>query len=423
MSLALGVSRRNCKEREGNPPIQLGVLVAVTACTAMALFYVAVLYAPTLILRLPPPTSLQVYMTRRFLCAFISTAVSVLVCVLILPVSFDCFFPAYTFNEEIRKMDFSLLLAAYGIRADHIWQAVVFPLSLTSLMYLGSMALKSLLLVDSWGEHMNHGEGSLLDSAIFFWTRFLDWVLLTVSNVLAWRNYVVAPLTEELVFRACMIPVLLSGGFKPTTVIFLCPILFSLGKLDTSSFWQLKLPYMRVCECTLISSLWGMTLFFSVLFVLFRICSCVSPYLYEYGATFQGFQIEISCSCTIHILFHHHVAAHLNHFMEYYDKQNNNLTKTVMVVGLQLCYTVVFGSYASFLFVRTGHLLAPLVAHVFCNFMGLPVLFSRRRGVVSLAFVVGMVGFLWLLFPMTSPHLFNEKTNNCGCWHGHCSWN
>ena len=38
---------------------------------------------------------------------------------------------------------------------------------------------------------MNHGEGSLLDSAIFFWTRFLDWVLLTVSNVLAWRNYVV----------------------------------------------------------------------------------------------------------------------------------------------------------------------------------------------------------------------------------------
>lgn len=302
--------------------------VAVTACTAMALFYVAVLYAPTLIFRLPPPTSLQVYMTRRFLCAFISTAVSVLVCVLILPT---------------RKMDFSLLLAAYGIRADHIWQAVVFPLSLTSLMYLGSMALKSLLLVDSWGEHMYHGEGSLLDSAIFFWTRFLDWVLLTVSNVLAWRNYVVAPLTEELVFRACMIPVLLSGGFKPTTVIFLCPILFSL--------------------------------------------------------------------------------AHLSHFMEYYDKQNNNLTKTVMVVGLQLCYTVVFGSYASFLFVRTGHLLAPLVAHVFCNFMGLPVLFSRRRGVVSLAFVVGMVGFLWLLFPMTSPHLFNEKTNNCRCWHGHCSWN
>lgn len=28
----------------------------------------------------------------------------------------------------------------------------------------------------------------------------------------------------------------------------------------------------------------------------------------------------------------------------------------------------------------SGHLLAPLVAHTFCNFMGLPVLFSRRSG-------------------------------------------
>ena len=30
-----------------------------------------------------------------------------------------------------------------------------------------------------------------------------------------------------------------------------------------------------------------------------------------------------------------------------------------------------------------GHLLAPLVAHVFCNFMGLPVLFSGRRGIFT----------------------------------------
>lgn len=66
--------------------------VAVTSCTAMTLFYVAVLYAPTSILRLPPPPSLQVFMIRRFICAFVSTVVSVVVCALILPVSFNYFF-------------------------------------------------------------------------------------------------------------------------------------------------------------------------------------------------------------------------------------------------------------------------------------------------------------------------------------------
>jgi hypothetical protein len=39
-----------------------------------------------------------------------------------------------------------------------------------------------------------------------------------------------APFTEELVFRACMIPLLLCGGFKMSTIIFLSPVFFSLGK-------------------------------------------------------------------------------------------------------------------------------------------------------------------------------------------------
>ena len=61
--------------------------VAVAACTAMALFYVAILYSPTLILRLPPPTSLKSFMIRRLICAAVSSVVSLVVCAFILPVS------------------------------------------------------------------------------------------------------------------------------------------------------------------------------------------------------------------------------------------------------------------------------------------------------------------------------------------------
>lgn len=41
--------------------------MAVLACTAMTVLYVAILYAPTLILRLSPPSSYKHFLIRRFL--------------------------------------------------------------------------------------------------------------------------------------------------------------------------------------------------------------------------------------------------------------------------------------------------------------------------------------------------------------------
>ena len=38
----------------------------------------------------------------------------------------------------------------------------------------------------------------------------------------------------------------------------------------------------------------------------------------------------------------------------------------------QSTYTTIFGMYSAFLFIRTGHIAAPVVAHGFCNFMGFP---------------------------------------------------
>lgn len=302
--------------------------VAMMACTAMALFYVAILYSPTWVLRLPPPSSFKQFMIRRFICAAISSLVSMLLSALIL--------------LPMRSWEVSHLFGVYGIRIDHIWQVMVFPLSLTSLMYAGSLLLKSLLIVSSWKQYKNQGRGIAIDYVKNVPQNILNWVFSTASSILAWRNYVVAPFTEELVFRACMIPLLLCGGFKTYSVIFLCPIFFSL--------------------------------------------------------------------------------AHLNHLLEFYSKHNRSLLKAFMVAGLQLGYTVIFGSYASLLFIRTGHIVAPIVAHIFCNFMGLPVLFARGKGMVSVAFVAGMVGFLWLLFPVTDPALYNDRTDNCRCWHGYCTW-
>ncbi|XP_020523022.1 CAAX prenyl protease 2 isoform X3 [Amborella trichopoda] len=225
--------------------------IAVVACMAMALSYVLVLYAPTFILRLPPPLSLETYMIRRFACASISTAASLVACVFLLPMK--------------RSWNASSIFRVYGIRHDHL-------------------------------QEESNGEGDSLTSG--FSHGFLERISSLTSNVLAWRNYVVAPLTEELVFRACMIPLLLCGGFSKYTIVFLSPIFFSL--------------------------------------------------------------------------------AHVNHLLELYYDQRISFSRAVMSVGLQLGYTVIFGYYASFLFIRTGHLAAPIAAHVFCNVMGLPLISSTR---------------------------------------------
>jgi hypothetical protein len=35
------------------------------------------------------------------------------------------------------------------------------------------------------------------------------------------------------------------------------------------------------------------------------------------------------------------------------------------------------------LFVSAGHLIAPLAAHVICNFMGLPAVYANRKGTTN----------------------------------------
>ncbi|XP_042053762.1 CAAX prenyl protease 2-like [Salvia splendens] len=299
---------------------------AVSACIGMAVFYVALLYSPTLILRLPPPNSYTSFLTRRF-CAAVSSIVSLIVASLILPIT-GC--------------EASSLLCVYGIRMDHIWQALVYPLLLTAFMYSGSFALKFLIMLQTSREYLDSGGNLSVACVKSISLKTVDWVVSTASCMSSWRNYFVAPLTEELVFRACMIPLLLCGGFSTYTVIFLCPVFFSF--------------------------------------------------------------------------------AHMNHLLEFYLQRNYSLLKACQVVGFQLVYTVIFGAYASFLLIRTGHLTAPLIAHIFCNFMGLPVIHSGRSGMVSLVFVIGVVSFSKLLFPLTTPYLYNDEGDNCSCWHRYCSW-
>lgn len=98
--------------------------------------------------------------------------------------------------------------------------------------------------------------------------------------------------------------------------------------------------------------------------------------------------------------------AHVHHI---FDSDVNYLT-----VAVQFTYTSLFGAYSSYLFLRTGHLLGPLVAHIFCNFMGLPAFARvpnhRYRRTLTAAFVLGLGSFIALttLDAIYRPALFGS---------------
>ncbi|KAI0431518.1 CaaX protease [Xylaria sp. FL1042] len=70
--------------------------------------------------------------------------------------------------------------------------------------------------------------------------------------------------------------------------------------------------------------------------------------------------------------------AHFHHFYEFRVTHPHEPVVTGLLRSLlQFTYTSLFGAYATFLFLRTGSLLAIFVVHAFCNTMGLPRLWGR----------------------------------------------
>ena len=70
--------------------------------------------------------------------------------------------------------------------------------------------------------------------------------------------------------------------------------------------------------------------------------------------------------------------AHIHHFYEYrLTHPHSPLIPSLVRSLFQFTYTSVFGWYAAFLFLRTGSLWSCVIAHAWCNAMGLPRFWGR----------------------------------------------
>ncbi|KAJ8405857.1 hypothetical protein AAFF_G00312940 [Aldrovandia affinis] len=274
--------------------------VSVLSCLLLACSFVGSLY----VWRSELPRDHPAVIKRRFTSVLIVSALS--------PV----FVWAWKQYTGIRPGP--SLLSLMGIRFEGVLAAATLPLVLTMALFLGP--LTQLALDTPWGLI----DGIKLAFDPWFWA-------LCVSDMRWLRNQVVAPLTEELVFRACMLPMLVPCA-GPTTAIFICPLFFGV--------------------------------------------------------------------------------AHFHHVIELLRFRQASVSGIFLSAAFQFSYTAVFGAYTAFIFIRTGHLVGPVLCHSFCNYIGFPAVSAAmehpQRLLILFCYLLGVVLFLLLFFPATDPFFYGS---------------
>ncbi|XP_022061919.2 CAAX prenyl protease 2-like [Acanthochromis polyacanthus] len=204
-----------------------------------------------------------------------------------------------------------------GVRVEGFVPASVLPLLLTMVFYLGPFVHSAMDDPDGFTGELQ----SALD--VRSWR-------LCVRDAVWLRNQVVAPVTEELVFRGAMLPMLVPCT-GPTAAIFVAPLFFGV--------------------------------------------------------------------------------AHFHHIIEQRRLGKDSMSVILLVAGMQFLYTTLFGAFTAFIFMRTGHVVGPVLCHSFCNSQGLPDVTSAlqhpQRPALLFSYLMGILLFLVLLFPLTDPFFYS----------------
>ena len=126
-------------------------------------------------------------------------------------------------------------------------------------------------------------------------------------------------------------------------------------------------------------------------------------------------QTVLSVSALLYLCPLFFSVAHIHHLYEKI-RRGMSVSRAVQELIIQSMYTYIFGYIAMILYVRTGNVFSCICSHIICNFMGLPdtsfmnegpysqgeysVLFSYRY-VLLLLHALGLVMFTLAIYPMT----------------------
>ncbi|XP_055327623.1 CAAX prenyl protease 2-like [Paramacrobiotus metropolitanus] len=213
-----------------------------------------------------------------------------------------------------------------GLRFNGVLFASVLPVILTLILFAGPIVGD--FFAGRWRGY-NRAFLTLIYRNLYYRRRVLRD---TIYSHIWWRAYVVAPLSEEFVYRACLIPVLIVC-YGPRAAILISPLSFGV--------------------------------------------------------------------------------AHLHHIFDRI-RLGTPALRAVIATLFQIAYTSLFGLYSAYLFVRTGHIAAPILTHALCNVLGVPEIETfgtvplGAKIVMVVAYLGGFGIWLYLLQPLTDPGLYGN---------------
>merc|ERR1711862_18879 len=171
----------------------------------------------------------------------------------------------------------------------------------------------------------------------------------------------------------------------------------TLESLELQSFKQILKSWLRwPFQMTLLEF---RSIIFAPLFeeIVFRVLMCGAL---QYG---KGDFSILQCVLIPSIIFG---LAHVHHVIEHVTMEGYSLKSALLIVGFQFCYTLVFGCFASYIYVKTGQLSAATVMHVYCNIMGVPafgdVWSSDSRWLLIVTYIIGLSSFIYFFNTLTT---------------------
>uniref|UniRef100_A0A182N5J1 CAAX prenyl protease 2 n=1 Tax=Anopheles dirus TaxID=7168 RepID=A0A182N5J1_9DIPT len=172
--------------------VYLSPLVSVGACFVISVIYVASLYVWNSKHDRDHPSTIK----RRF---FSVSVVMIVAPFFVLTLTSKDVFQRYTMWQIM------------GFRREGLFAATFVPLLLTMVLFLGPLSVQ-----------LSNGIWRIYSEPMYWMNA--------VRNLIWLRNHLVAPLSEEFTFRACMLPLLLQT-FRPAIAMLITPLLFGLAHL------------------------------------------------------------------------------------------------------------------------------------------------------------------------------------------------